>query len=86
MSGLASDSSAKFTIDFPFLEDESDWLIPFNLRESCFMGAAGFKAELFADGSVEINRLLLGGVRVEGFFTGPLGLVADFGDEELGRV
>ena len=86
MSGLASDSRAKFTIDFPFLGDESDWLIPFNLRESCFMGAEGLKAELFADGSVEINRLLLGEVGVGGFLTGPLGLEADFWDEELGKV
>lgn len=84
MSGLASDSRAKFTIDFPFLEDE--WFIPFNLRESCFMGVAGFKAELFADGSVEINRLLLGEVEVEGFLTGPLGLEADFWDEELDKI
>jgi hypothetical protein len=49
------------------------------------MGAAGFKAELFADGSVEINRLLLGVVGVEGL-TGPLGLEADFWDEELDKV
>jgi len=86
MSELASDSRTKFTIDFPFLEDECDWLIPLGLRESCFMGAAGFKTELFVDGSVEINRLLLGEVGVEGFLTGPLGLEADFWDEELDKV
>lgn len=42
------------------------------------MGVVGFKAELFADGSVEINRLLLGELGVGGFLTGPLGLEADF--------
>ena len=86
ISGLASDSGAKFTIDFPFLEDERDWLVPFNFRESCFMGVACLKAELFVDGSVEINRLLLGEVGVEGFLTGPLALETDFWDEELGKV
>ena len=50
------------------------------------MGAAGFKAELFAGGSVEINRRLLGEVGAEGFLTGPLGLEADFWDEELDKV
>ena len=46
------------------------------------MGVADFKEELFADGSVEINRLLLG---VEGL-TSPLGFDADFWDEELDKV
>lgn len=50
------------------------------------MGVVGFNAELFADGFVETNRLLLGEVGVEGFFTGPLGLEADFWDEELDKV
>ena len=50
------------------------------------MGAAGFKAGPFVIGSVEINRLLLGVVGVEGFLTGPLGLEADFWDEDLDKV
>ena len=50
------------------------------------MGVIGFKAELFADRFVEINRFLLGEVGVEGFLTGPLGLEADFWDEELVEV
>jgi hypothetical protein len=44
------------------------------------MGVIGFKAELFADGSVEINRLLTGELGV-GFLSGPLGLEVDFWDE-----
>ena len=49
------------------------------------MGVADFKEELFADGSVEINRLLLGVVGVEGL-TSPLGFDDDFWDEELDKV
>lgn len=50
------------------------------------MGVADLKAELLADGSAEINRLLLGEVEIEGFLTGPLVLEADFWDEKLGKV
>jgi hypothetical protein len=74
VSGLASDSRLKFTIDFPFLEDELDWHILFNLRKSCFMGVVGFKAELFVVGSVELKCLLLGELGTGG----QLGLEAAF--------
>lgn len=50
------------------------------------MGVVGFKAELLADGSEEINRLLLGELGVRGFLTGPLSLETDFWDEELDKV
>jgi len=50
------------------------------------MGAAGFKAENFADVSAGRSRLLLGGVTVEILFSGPLGLEVVFWDEELGKV
>lgn len=50
------------------------------------MGSAGFKEENFAEVSARANRLLLGEVAEEGFFSDPLGLEATCWDEEWGKV